>query len=132
MWKILLVDDDESNRKLIREILSGKAECFETQNGKEALSAFVQSIKSKDRFDMILLDVAMPDMDGITVLKNIRQIEEDQGVRFGQGVPVIMVTAFTAPFMSSFKEGADDYILKPVDPDELITKIEKRLHKSTK
>ena len=129
MWKILIVDDEAGNRKLLKEILFDKAKCDEVANGKDAIAAFAQSMKSKDPFDLILLDIAMPDVDGVEVLKTIREMEETKGIRFGQGIPVIMVTAFTAPFMSSFKEGADDYILKPVDPDELLEKMEKKLGK---
>jgi CheY-like chemotaxis protein len=126
MWKVLVVDDEPMNRKLLIEILGDKAQCETANDGKEALDAFRASLKGEP-FDIILLDISMPDMDGVEVLRIIRELEETKDVRLGTGIPVIMVTAYTAPFMSSFKEGADDYILKPVDPDQLIAKVEKLL-----
>ena len=126
MWKVLVVDDEPINRKLLIEILGDQAACDVAGDGKEALDAFRSSLKSEP-FDIILLDISMPDMDGVEVLRIIRELEEERGVRLGSGIPVIMVTAYTAPFMTSFKEGADDYILKPVDPDQLLAKMEKLL-----
>jgi len=127
MWKILVVDDEAINRKLVKEVLIEKAVCVLVEGGLEAVEAFRQSVRENQRFDAILLDVAMPEVDGIETLRRIREIEESMGVPLGQGIPVIMVTAFSKPFMQSFRQGADDYLLKPIDTDELVKKVEKAI-----
>lgn len=128
MWKVLVVDDVANNRKLLVEILADRAICETAVDGKDALEVYRHSLKTQP-FDFILLDIALPDMDGVAVLRTIRDIEESNGIPLGEGIPIIMVTAHKEPFMSSFKQGADEYILKPVDPDKLIAKIEKLIRK---
>ncbi|RCK81034.1 MAG: two-component hybrid sensor and regulator [Candidatus Ozemobacter sibiricus] len=127
MWRILIVDDEANNRKLLVEILGERATCEQAQDGREALEIYQAAVAHDRPFDAILLDVAMPDMDGIEVLRRIRELEEARGIMFGKGIPIIMVTAFKQPFMASFREGADDYILKPVDPDQLLQKLASKL-----
>lgn len=127
MWKILVVDDVSMNSELLVETLSDRAQCEIRDNGVGALDAYNKSVASNNPFDLILLDIAMPDISGIDVLKSIRKSEESRGIRLGQGVPVIMVTAYKEPFMDAFNGGCDDYILKPIDPDKMIVKIEEKL-----
>ena len=122
-----MVDDDFDNRKLLVEILRCHAECDVAANGTEACRAFGLSQEEQKPYDMILLDVAMPDMDGIEVLARIREREEQQGVLLGNGVPIIMVTAHPIAFTKSFIQGCDDFIIKPVDAVKLIEKIKTRL-----
>ncbi len=76
---------------------------------------------------MILLDIAMPDMDGMEVLEKIRSYEESCGIPLGRGVKIIMVTALKETFMQSFKKGAEDYILKPVELNALLGKLNEHL-----
>jgi two-component system, chemotaxis family, chemotaxis protein CheY len=123
MWNILVVDDDFVNRKLILGILEGQAQCDVAAGGKEAIDAFKLSLANNKVYDAILLDVAMPDVDGIEVLKQIRAFEESKGILLGHGIPIIMVTAHKTTFMNSFNEGCDDFLLKPVDGDALLKKI---------
>ena len=127
MWKVLVVDDDFVNRKLLTAILNGRAKCDVAANGQEALEAYRYSLKQNTPYDIILLDIAMPDVNGIEVLKTIRKMEEENGVKFGEGIPIIMVTAYKEPFLQAFNKGCDDYILKPIDGEQLIVKIEEKL-----
>jgi len=127
VWKILVVDDEALNRKLIRECLAELADCICTASGAEALQAFELAMKEDKPFDVVLLDIAMPEMDGIETLKRLRGIEEKKKILFGTGTPVLMVTAFTNPFMKSFREGADGYVVKPIEPDKMIEDIRKVL-----
>lgn len=125
MWKILVVDDNFSNRKLILKILQGKAQCDVAASGPEALEAHELSLREKTPYDLILLDFAMPGMDGMEVVQKIRQQEEKAGIPFSKNIPVIMVTAYREPFFDAFKKGCDDYISKPIRPEHLIERIEK-------
>ncbi len=127
MWKILVVDDNERNVELIVETLEGIAKCQTAKNGEEALTAYNTAITGQNAFDVALLDVAMPGIDGIDVLKAIRAKEEERGIPFGEGMPIIMVTANKEPFIKAYRTGCDDYILKPIDPEKLITMIEEKL-----
>ena len=129
MWKVLVVDDNEKNAELLVEILSGKAQCDVRNNGEDALSAYNRSIEMNTPYDVLLLDIAMPGLDGLDVLRVIRAKEEARKIKIGRGIPVIMVTAYKEPFMDAFNKGCDDYILKPIDPDQVIKKIEDKLSK---
>lgn len=126
MWKVLVVDDYPDNRELLVALLEGKAKCDEAQDGETALRAYNESVKSKEPYDFILLDVAMPGMDGIDVLREIRSKEKEGGVALGKGISVIMVTAYKESFMDAFNHGCDDYILKPIDVDQLISKMQEK------
>ncbi|MEW5895070.1 MAG: response regulator [Candidatus Omnitrophota bacterium] len=129
MWRLMVVDDNERNVELLVEILGDRAQCDVAYNGEDALVAYNRSIEKNAPYDIILLDIVMPGIDGLDVLKAIRAKEEARKIEIGRGVPVIMVTAYKEPFMDAFNKGCDDYILKPVDPDKLVKKIEDKLSK---
>jgi len=91
--------------------------------GTEAVEAYTISLNEGEPYDIILLDIAMPEVDGIQVLDTVRSMESKRGVLVGEGIPVIMVTAFKEHFMKAFNKGCDDYILKPFDAATVIEKI---------
>jgi len=127
MWRILVVDDNKNNCELLVSTLDGLANCDVSENGEQALGAYHGSVKLNNPYDAILLDIAMPGIDGIDVLKEIRSREEAAGISERDGIPVFMVTAHKKPFMNAFNVGCDDYILKPIEPDKVIGKIKERL-----
>jgi len=109
--KILIVDDEERNLKLLGVILSNYGYAFETaKNGIEALEK-TQSYKP----DLILLDIMMPEMDGY---ETCRRLKEDALTRH---IPVVMVTALTdrETKIKGLEAGANDFLTKPVDTSEL-------------
>ncbi|NMB81106.1 MAG: response regulator transcription factor [Ignavibacteria bacterium] len=110
--KILLVEDDINLGTVLKEFLSVKGfEVLHSLNGDDALKIFKQN-----RFDICVLDVMMPKVDGFTLANNIKQISE---------VPFIFVTAKSMldDKIEGFKLGADDYITKPFSMEELILRI---------
>lgn len=127
MWKILVVDDNLANRQLLIEILRDRAICDTATNGREAAERYNASLQNKEPYNIILLDIAMPEVDGLQFLNLVRENEKKAGISLGEGIPIIMVTAFQKPFLEAFNQGCDDYILKPVDADKLIAKIEQKL-----
>ena len=129
MWKILVVEDDESSRKLLIKTLKGKAFCLEATTGREAIDLYNLSIREKAKYDLILLDIMMPDMDGIEVLQTIREKEERGHIDKKKRIPVIMVTVKSEKqaVLEACKKGCDDYIVKPIDTDIIVEKIEKIL-----
>ena len=121
MWKILVADDNFANRQVLVEILREYAFCDIVVNGREAWEAYCISIKTATPYDAVLLDIAMPEMNGLELLSLIR--EHEKKTADGKRLPVIMVTAYSNPFMEAFDRGCDDYILKPFDSEILLSKI---------
>jgi len=116
---VLVVDDEYVNRAIVCRLLKKSGfDTAEASNGVEALEA----IAATD-FDLILLDIAMPEMNGFEVLKALRKQRSELDL------PVIMVTAHdeTAQVVEAFESGANDYINKPIDPAVTIARINMHL-----
>ncbi|THB67266.1 MAG: response regulator [Desulfovibrio sp.] len=116
--KVLIVEDDFTSRKLLQTILSPYGDCDIAVNGKEAVEAFSQAYASDAPYDLICMDIMMPEMDGQEALKQIRTIERESGVRGAGEVMVIMTTALDDPknvVEAYYKGGATSYIPKPID-----------------
>ncbi|MBD8067786.1 response regulator transcription factor [Bacillus sp. PS06] len=113
MKKILLIDDEERMIDLLSLYLMPKGyKCYKTYSGKEAIT-FIEN----EQVDLVLLDIMMPEMDGWTTCKKIREFSN---------VPIIMLTAREqkSDIVKGLTIGADDYITKPFDENELIARIE--------
>ena len=106
--RTLLVDDEPLARRLLRELLAdfpALAVTGECQNGSEALAAL-----QTNAYDVVFLDVQMPDLDGVQVLRRLQEA--------GQPLPlVVFVTAYDQYAVQAFTLHAVDYLLKPLDPD---------------
>ncbi|WP_020061237.1 response regulator transcription factor [Bacillus sp. 123MFChir2] len=121
MAKLLLVDDEERMLRLLDLFLSPRGHfCMKATSGQEAL----ELVQQKD-FDLILLDVMMPNTDGWEACFQIRQISN---------VPIIMLTARNQNYdmVKGLTLGADDYITKPFDEQVLIARIEAVLRRTKK
>jgi DNA-binding response OmpR family regulator len=116
MPQVLVVDDADKIRAAVRKLLERAGhDVVEASTGREALRV-LYDIKP----DVVLLDVSMPDMDGWEALERIRELT---------WVPILMVTARDTPpeRVRGLRGGADDYILKPFEPEELLARIETAL-----
>ncbi|VUD56495.1 Chemotaxis protein CheY [Thalassocella blandensis] len=114
--KILIVDDHDFNRELLSFILTdAEHECIEAENGIEA----VEKYQSMDDLDLVLMDINMPEMDGISATKKIKQLDTIRHV------PIIFVTALDDFDMLSqcLEAGGDDFVPKPVNESVLLAKI---------
>ncbi|MCH5324370.1 MAG: response regulator transcription factor [Eubacterium sp.] len=120
MFHIMVAEDDTNTRKLMCTVLS--------QNGYEPIPAAdgVEALELLDRqhIDLILLDVMMPRMDGYEFVRTLRE--------GGCNIPVLMVTAkeTAADKVLGFKAGTDDYMVKPVDDEEMLLRIAALLRRS--
>lgn len=123
MWKILVIDDDFGTRMLLREFLKDFANCVGMAHGAEGIEAYKLSVNENKSFDAILLDINMPQVGGMSVLKKIRAWEASKGIELGEGVPIIMVTGKKESVVDAFKFGCDDYIVKPINKADLIHKL---------
>ena len=124
--KILIVDDDFSSRKILLKYLSDYGQCDIAVNGKEAVDAFKIAIDEWEAYDLVCLDIMMPEMDGQQALKEIRQIENEKG-KFGtDGAKIIMTTALddSDNIKTSFREQCEAYLIKPIIKDKLVQKLE--------
>lgn len=118
---ILIVDDEKKIRDLVRLYLI--KEGFKVDEAKDGLEAF-QKIKQKS-YDLILLDLMLPGMDGFALFKEIRKVGD---------TPVIMLTARGEEFdrVLGFEVGTDDYVVKPFSPRELVGRIKALLRRYQK
>jgi len=129
MWNILMVEDNETNRVLLTEMLVKHAKCEEAIDGREGFKKYSEDFYSKKKYQVILLDIAMPNVDGIVLLRLIRENEDFYNIPEEDRIPIIIITAHKERLDDAFELGCKDFILKPVDPDELISKIEKVIKK---
>lgn len=112
--RILLVEDDRTLSTLVRDILEiNKYEVVLCSNGEEGLATF-----KSQKFDLMLVDIMMPKMDGITMIKEIR--------RYDQRIPIVVISAkdMKDDKVEGFRAGADDYVVKPFSTDELLLRID--------
>ena len=118
--KILVIDDDRGVVELIENILAdGGYEVSAAYDGKEGFESY-----QKNNPDLIILDINLPIMDGYEFLRAVRVESREQG---NELIPVIMLTV-KEEMEEIFKmEGAKGYLVKPVDPDSLVKKIEECL-----
>lgn len=112
MSKLLIVDDDIRLRKLVRTY--GEVEHYECDEAADGLAALEKL--QNDNFDLVILDVMMPGLDGFETLERIRKISE---------IPVIMLTARNEEYdkLTGFGLGVDDYVSKPFSPKELMARV---------
>lgn len=119
--RVLIVEDDMTGRLLLQELLRPYGECQVAVDGLEAMKAFEESRKRNEPYDLILLDIMMPGMDGQEVLQQIRSIEEAYPVGHKHLVKIVMTTALTDKFnvFKAFREQCDAYLPKPIFKDKL-------------
>jgi len=121
--KILIAEDDVVSRKLMWKILSEYGDCDLVINGLEAIDAFLLALKDNEPYDLICLDIMMPKVDGVKVLKTIRDMEIQNQIK--NPVKIIMTTALgeTEVVDDAFIKGANAYATKPLDIEKLIEVI---------
>ena len=112
MKKILVVDDEEKIRSLIRKYGEFEGyEIFEAADGMEAIG-----MVKKEDYDVIIMDVMMPELDGFSACSEIKKIKD---------IPVIMLSARGEEYdrIHGFEAGVDDYVVKPFSPKELMMRV---------
>lgn len=112
MYKILVVDDEEKIREVIREYAEFEGhEVFEAEDGMQAVE-----LCRKQDFDVVVMDIMMPRLDGFSACKEIRKIKE---------VPFLMLSARGEEYdkLFGFELGIDDYVVKPFSPKELMARL---------
>ena len=120
MAKILVVDDEIKIREIIKEY--AEFEGYEVAQAEDGMQA-VEMVKNQD-FDIIIMDVMMPKLDGYSACKEIRKIRQ---------IPVIMLSARGEEYdkLFGFEIGVDDYVVKPFSPKELMARIRAVLNRAS-
>ena len=120
MSKILVVDDEVNIRRVVREYAEFEGyEVFEAENGMQAVAMI-----KEDDFDLIIMDVMMPKLDGFSTCKEIKKYKT---------IPVIMLSARGEEYdkLFGFELGIDDYVVKPFSPKELMARVKVVLKRSS-
>lgn len=121
--RALIVEDDFTSRKILQKILAPYGEADIAVNGKEAVTAFTFSLDEDRPYDLICMDIMMPEMDGQEALRRIRDIERKRGISSSEEVRVVMTTALDDPknvVEAYYKGGATSYVPKPIDKHMLV------------
>lgn len=124
--RILIVEDDFTCRMMMQRLLESYGRCDIAVNGREAVEAFILGIVEGKPYDLILLDIMMPEMDGQEVVTEVRRIEEEEwGIIYPKGIKIIMTTALDDPknVVTAFKSLCDAYLVKPITEENLFTAI---------
>lgn len=120
--RILLVEDEENIRSIVKLNLEMENyEVIETDNGREALN-----LVKGQHFDLMILDVMLPEVDGFQICEQVRLTNRE--------VPIIFLTAKDAPLdrIAGLKKGADDYLTKPFNLEELLLRVQNLIKRSSK
>ena len=126
--KALVVDDEVVSRKKMIKILGKYGECEEAENGEEAIEKFsVNAVDGTEPFDLITLDISMPDISGLDVLERIRKMETEKALAKENQVIILMVTSKSEKetVRSSIEGGCNDYVIKPFNNQSIQIKLER-------
>ncbi len=124
--RALIAEDEFLSRKIMSTFLAAMFEVDVVVNGREALDAFGLAHEESRPYDLILMDIMMPEVNGMDALKEIRKLESDKSLK--PRAKVIMTTALDDPktVIKSFYDGeASAYIVKPIDKNKLYDELAK-------
>jgi two-component system, chemotaxis family, chemotaxis protein CheY len=124
--KTLVVEDDFTSRLLLQTFLSRYGECHIASNGKEAVEAFSTALTRGSPYDVICMDILMPEMNGNEAMRQVRELELAKGVFPGRGVRIIMTSGVkeVQQVFQSFDESCDAYLFKPIDTGKLVKELQ--------
>jgi two-component system chemotaxis response regulator CheY len=119
--RVLVAEDEPVSARTIVTLLERYGQCQLTARGLDAIDALRAAHAAGQPFDLLCLDVRMPGLSGMDVLKAVRQWEQDRGVPLSKGVPVIMTTVCHDPdtVLGAFNSGCEKYLVKPIAGDKL-------------
>ncbi len=125
--KLLIVEDDPIARALLTMHLNDYGELIITNDGQKGLEAFKKSIADKEHFDVIFLDIMMPNVDGHEVLETVRKLEKSSHIDGTKGVKIIMCSALddSTNVIKAFRNQCEGYVTKPIKKED----IDKQLRK---
>ena len=119
--RILIAEDDRISRTFMKEFMKEYGQCDVAVDGMEALDLFMDAVKKEDPYRLICLDIMMPKVEGLKVLRVIRAMEKQHDVPQEKRARILMTTALAdLDYVDqAFKLGADGYAAKPIDTDKI-------------
>ena len=125
--KVLIVEDDLVSSKFLSATLSPLGDTQVTVNGREGYEAFCEALEEGEPFDIVFLDVMMPEADGHEALNAIRAFEAEQGIPDGSEVKVVMTTALddAQNIYVAHSSGCTDYLVKPLSKERVYKALRK-------
>ena len=125
----MIVEDDFSSRLLMQELLRGFGKAHIAVNGQEAVEAAQAALDAGEPYDLICLDINLPEKNGHQVLEEIRKMEEETGKSPANPVKIFMTTAMDSMrnVIDAYYGLCDEYLTKPIEKEKLVAKL--REHK---
>jgi len=123
--RALIVEDDDTTRLLLSAMLSRYATCQSVQNGSQALEACAKALQTEDPYELITLDLVLPDLDGLAVLRGVRGLESEHAPS-GTPARVLIVTGARVDPGGDhdIREGREAWLLKPLRERSLVEKLQ--------
>jgi len=128
MLRCLIVEDDELSRELLALQMEPYALCDQAENGLEGVDRFTAALKAGEPYHLILLDIVMPEMDGLEAAKAIRSYEEKQGITIDKGVQIVVLSSLSTPqdvIQAYVAAQSAAHLVKPVQPEKLVKTLRK-------
>lgn len=125
--RILIAEDVQLMQKLLGKLLEPYGEISFAKDGREALSKFQESIHTKEYFDLICLDINLPEINGLEVLKNIRAGEKLNHIPVKNRAKIVMVSSTNDAniVVKAINLGCNGYIVKPFSKDKIVNELKK-------
>ncbi|MFH0733491.1 MAG: response regulator [bacterium] len=124
--RTLVVEDDFTSRLVLQKMLAPFGPCDVAVNGLEAVHAFMLAVEENNPYDLICLDIMMPEMDGKEALKIIREKEKELNILPKNETKIIMVTALDTAHEvidAYYKGGCTSYLVKPIEKRKIIKAV---------
>jgi two-component system, chemotaxis family, chemotaxis protein CheY len=125
--KTLIVEDDFTSRVLLQEFLKGYGPLHVAVNGRECIDAVRIALDANEPYNLICLDIKMPEMDGHAALRKIRMMEEKKGIDPSKRTRIFMTTALAdkANVIEAIKGQCDYFLAKPIEKKVLIKELQR-------
>lgn len=123
--RILIAEDDFFSRLVLQKFLSPYGECHIALNGHEVVTACRSALSRRQNYDLICMDLMMPEMDGKEAVRKVRALEEGAGILSTSGARIFMTTAVrdVKQVIRCFQELCDVYLTKPIDMNQLLAQM---------
>lgn len=130
--KILIVEDDLISRQVMKKMVEKYGECDIAVNGEEAVELYKNGLNEDEGYNVIFLDIMMPDTDGYSVLKKIRELEDEYDIAISERSIIVMTTALAESkhIIEAFREQCSYYLVKPIEKikvEEILDDIKKQV-----